>query len=107
MSNDLTISELQRQIASLNTTVSELNRTIVELRILVAELATKVKLSSCPNPGACIDLGVDVDELSKDVVALKSMADERRGERGVIALFCTILGSGIGALVSWWFSRHA
>jgi hypothetical protein len=101
MSDDPSNAELQRQVVALSATVAALTTTIVDLRMLVVELATRVRLSSCPSPGSCVPLGENLKKVQEDVEHLKALAAERRGERGVLAVLCTIVGSSIGAIVSW------
>lgn len=97
--------ELQRQLMSLERTVVTLNATVIDLRLLVAKMGEQVNLTKCPNPGACVSLSEEVKELRDLCLSLKAESDQRRGERTVIAVICTVIGSVLGLVIQYFSNR--
>lgn len=88
--------EVQRQVLTLVEAVAELSKTVNDLRVETKGLATQIKYTTCPNPGACVSLAKDHEQLAEVVRGLKQAHDQRTGERAVLV----VIGSFVGAILS-------
>lgn len=79
-----------------------------QTRVLEKLEAISVAINSnppCPEPGACLNLSKEMGVIRAKVDVLEADRNQRKGERGIIAVLCTLLGTGLTLFINWLTSK--
>jgi uncharacterized small protein (DUF1192 family) len=98
----MSLDDMSERVAVLESEVKLLRadqeRVLAKLDSISIQIAKHVP---CPEPGACLRLAQDVAAIKNQIEVLEADRNQRKGERGIIAIVCTLLGACVSLLVNW------